>query len=496
MYEVLDLARVAFLAVQLSIIVFLLANAVYQIYLIMAYRRTRGPDEPPKYRFSEDELPSVAIQLPVYNEGEIFERCLRSAAAVEYPDERLTIQVLDDSDDGVTSDLIDRVIGELRCERPGLVVECIRRTGREGFKAGILRVGVEKATSELFAIFDADFVAPPDFLARSIHYFADPDVAVVQGRWSFLNRNDSLLTRIQAARTDAHQMFEQTARHRTGRMAVFHGTAGVWRASALAAAGGWECSTEVEDVELSIRTFSLGGRVVYLDHLRVPSELPVSMRAYLAQQMRWKRGWTRIARVYSGTILRARAPLADRLDLLQRLHQTWASALALAMTLCLLPTFLVAGRFGLEWLVAALLISMLGLSLVVRALENRTLVEDPAHQTDDLLPAALRWVPFNYVLSMGLAWALTQATFEAFGREQVWDVTPKGDSPVATLGSRVALAVRGSAVVAGLSGLLAAFAAGRYNLLMTFFYGTLLLGSMWVVGALLLEARRARRIAS
>ncbi len=486
------LAAACLLAFQLPIVGFLLANESYRVCLMRTYRRLRGPDPPPERRFPREELPRVTIQLPVRNEGEMFERCLRSAAAVDHPDDRLQIQVLDDSDDGVTTELIGRVLEELRLEHPRRDFQCLRRDSREGFKAGALRRGVDQASGEFFAIFDADFTVPKDFLARTIHYFTDPEVAVVQARWAFLNRNESLLTRLQAAKLDAHQMFEQTARFRSGRRVAFHGTAGIWRASALEEAGGWKCATEVEDIELSIRSFARRHRVMYLDHLRVPSELPTSIHDYLTQQMRWKRGYTRLALLYNSAIARAPAPLRERLDMLQRIHLVWGPALALLMTLCVLPVFAAAGRLGLTAPIACLYLTTLVVSLVGRILETRTLTEDPRHDPADLLPLPLRLLPLNHVLAMGTSWALTQATAEGFGARRYWEVTHKRGATASPRGVRIPLALRGTVVVAVASTALAVVAVLGSHALAVVFYALLALGSAWVAGALALEARGRR----
>lgn len=495
----LDVSAAAFFALETLCVTFLLAMALYQAELIVRYRRRRGPDPAPERSFARDALPRVTVQLPVYNEGILAERCLRTAAALDYPVDRLEIQFLDDSDDGATTEIALRAIEGLRRGRPGLAIEYLRRPSREGFKAGALRHGTARARGELFAIFDADFVIPKDFLTRTVHYFTDPAVGAVQARWDYLNRNDSRFHRLQATKLDAHQMFEQVARHRSGRPAIFHGTAGIWRGEALEEAGGWNCVTEVEDVEVSIRSALAGRRIVYLDHLRVPSELPGTVDAFLRQQMRWKRGWTRVVRHYTGTILRSRAPLRLRFDLLQRIHLSWGPAGALLMALGALPFFLAAQRLALTPIAVALYGATLVVSLASRHLEERTLREDPELAQAPAVHPLLRWLPWGYLLGLGTSWALTQATVQGFGKRQVWEVTPKSATTAGSAGHRVGvrpgrppgyvvgtLAVGLAAVV--LTGL--SVAAGHH--LAGLFYVMLSAGCGWIGLSLVGDLRAAR----
>lgn len=419
--------EVLYLLVVTLVILFLLGMAFFNIHLVLRYRATRGPDPQPAAKFAESDLPDVTVQLPVYNEGRLAAECLRMAAALDYPHDRLQIQFIDDSDDGLTSAIGEKAVEDLRREYPGISLQFLRRGDRTGFKAGALLYGTARARGEFLAIFDADFVIPPDFLRRTIHFFTDAGVGTVQARWDYSNHDTSLFTRLQADKLDAHQMFEQTARARTGLSAIFHGTAGAWRASALAAAGGWNCISEVEDVELTVRAGLKGWRLVYLDHFRLHSELPESINAFVRQQMRWKRGWSRIASHYSWPILRGDIPWRNRIDLLARIHLTWGPVGALIMILAVLPYFAIAKRYGLRPMAATLYAGVLVVSLVTRHLEHKTLIEDPKARAPLDISPILKSVPWNYLLlGMGMLWPLSQATFEGLGSaKQVWEVTPK-----------------------------------------------------------------------
>ncbi|HET7091501.1 MAG TPA: cellulose synthase family protein, partial [Anaerolineae bacterium] len=252
------------------------------LYLVWRYARTRRRPviEPPAPR----EWPRATIQLPIYNERHTIERLLDAVAAIDYPRHRLQVQVLDDS----TDDTVERVTALVdRLRREGLNAIHRHRGKRTGFKAGALAAALDEASGEFIAIFDADFVPPPDFLRRTIPWFAGDRVGCVQARWEHLNRDYSRLTRAQALGVDGHFVVEQAARDRSGLFVNFNGTAGVWRKACIVDAGGWQHDTLTEDLDLSYRAQLRGWRFVYLPDLAVPAELPVQMDAYKRQQARW-----------------------------------------------------------------------------------------------------------------------------------------------------------------------------------------------------------------
>ena len=206
----------------------------------------------------------------MYNEPKVGRRAINAACRLDYPRHLLQIQVLDDSTDGSAA------LNEERCRRwsrLGVSVQYVHRSNRHGFKAGALEAALPSATGQFIAIFDADFVAPPNFLRRTIHYFTDDGIGMVQARWTHLNRNDSLLTRSQAIFLDGHFLIEHTARNRAHRWINFNGTAGIWRRSAIESAGGWQHDTLTEDVDLSYRAQLAGWRFVFLPRLTCPAEL-------------------------------------------------------------------------------------------------------------------------------------------------------------------------------------------------------------------------------
>ncbi len=232
-------------------------------------------------------LPRVTVQLPLFNEMYVVRRLVDAVARLDYPRDRLQIQVLDDSTDE-TGEIARACVDRWREE--GLDVEYVHRADRQGFKAGALENGLRTASGELVAVFDADFVPDPDFLRRTVHFFSDPGVGMVQVRWEHLNRRYSRLTQAQGILLDAHFIIEHTARNRSGAFFNFNGTAGIWRRAAIEGAGGWQHDTLTEDLDLSYRAQLAGWRFVFLPEVVSPAEIPLEMNAFKSQQHRWAKG--------------------------------------------------------------------------------------------------------------------------------------------------------------------------------------------------------------
>ncbi|MHC4222388.1 MAG: glycosyltransferase, partial [Planctomycetota bacterium] len=245
-------------------------------------------------------FPKVLVQIPVFNEAGVVERVIDAVCALDYPHDRLQIQVLDDSNDK-TAAIADRAVARQR--RAGLDIAVLRRAHREGFKAGALAHGLERSHAEYVAVFDADFTPPAGFLRQALPLFdMRGEVACVQGRWEHLNRSQNWLTRAQAVGVDAHFFVQQFARAAAGRFLNFNGTAGMWRRSAIDAAGGWRGDTLTEDLDLSYRVQLSGARIVFDPHLVAPAELPPTVGAYKSQQRRWACGSIQCARKYLGPV--------------------------------------------------------------------------------------------------------------------------------------------------------------------------------------------------
>jgi cellulose synthase/poly-beta-1,6-N-acetylglucosamine synthase-like glycosyltransferase len=274
--------------------------------------------------------PMVTVQLPIYNELYVAARAIDAAAALDYPPERLEIQVLDDSTDE-TSAIIAAAVERHRAA--GVSIAQLRRRDRSGYKAGALQAGLGVARGELVAIFDADFVPPPDYLRRTVGHFADERVAFVQARWGHLNRESSWLTRMQALAIDGHFLVEQAARGLRDYWFNFNGTAGIWRAAAIRDAGGWTADTLTEDLDLSYRAHLRGWRAAYRPDLEVPGELPAHVAGFRRQQHRWARGSLECAHRLLPQVWQADAPRATRFQATTHLCGYTVHLLLLALTL-------------------------------------------------------------------------------------------------------------------------------------------------------------------
>jgi cellulose synthase/poly-beta-1,6-N-acetylglucosamine synthase-like glycosyltransferase len=301
-------------------------------------KRVAGP--PPEIT----QWPRVTVQLPIYNERYVIERLVEAVAASDYPHELLDIQVLDDSTDEtqeVARNCVERYQGL------GLPISYIHRDNREGFKAGALQEGLTTALGEFVAVFDADFIPPVDFLRRTVPYFADPKLAMAQTRWSYINRNYSALTEVEAILLDGHFVIEHSARFRTGLFFNFNGTAGIWRRAAIEDAGGWQHDTLTEDTDLSYRAQLRGWHFVYLPEIECPSELPVEMNAFKSQQARWAKGLMQTARKILPRVMRANVPGSVKAEAFFHLTANISYPLMVLMSMILLPAMIV--RFYQGW---------------------------------------------------------------------------------------------------------------------------------------------------
>jgi cellulose synthase/poly-beta-1,6-N-acetylglucosamine synthase-like glycosyltransferase len=263
--------------------------ALAQLNLLINYLKYRNKqDNSPKFDFTKpDEIPYVTIQLPVFNELYVMKRLLKNIAKIDYPREKLEIQVLDDSTDEsiqMTAKHVKKILEK------GVDIQHIQRTNRQGFKAGALKEGLKTAKGEFIAIFDADFLPQKDWLYKTIPFFKNPEIGVVQTRWGHINRNYSTLTRIQAFMLDAHFTLEQVGRNSKGHFINFNGTAGVWRKECIYDAGNWQGDTLTEDIDLSYRAQLKNWKFKYLENVETPAELPVVISAARSQQFRWNKG--------------------------------------------------------------------------------------------------------------------------------------------------------------------------------------------------------------
>lgn len=317
----------------LSVLIGLSAYGIHRYFIIYLFLKHRKRASTPRSRFAE--LPMVTMQLPIFNEVYVVERLLKSVSELDYPRDRLQIQVLDDSTDE-TKELTKEAVARLQAR--GHDVELIHRSDRTGFKAGALETGLATAKGDFLCILDADFVPQPDLLQKTIHFFTDPQVGMIQTRWGHLNRAYSLLTRVQAMFLDGHLLLEQTARSRSGRFFNFNGTAGVWRRACIEEAGGWQHDTLTEDLDLSYRAQLVGWKFVFLPDVITPAELPVDMNGFKSQQHRWTKGSIQTCKKLLPTIWRSKLPFFLKLEATAHLTSNFAYLLLACLCVLLHPS--------------------------------------------------------------------------------------------------------------------------------------------------------------
>jgi cellulose synthase/poly-beta-1,6-N-acetylglucosamine synthase-like glycosyltransferase len=370
----------------------------------------------PKARF--DALPRVTIQLPIFNELYVTERLIDAVARISYPRDLLEVQVLDDSTDETQG--IARACVE-RHRAAGLDIVYVHRTDRKGFKAGALEHGLKTAKGEYVAVFDADFIPEADFLERTVHFFTDAGIGMVQARWGHLNRAYSVLTQAQAILLDGHFVIEHTARNRSGRFFNFNGTAGIWRRAAIEAGGGWQHDTLTEDLDLSYRAQLAGWRFVYLANIVTPAEVPVEMNAFKSQQHRWAKGSIQTALKLLPRILRSELPKDVKREAV--MHLTANLAYLLMIPLAILLPITVVVRVSHGWyevlfldipFFAAATFSVVAFYAASQREQGRTVWEQ------------IKYLPLVMALGIGLSVNQARAVVEALmGYETAFTRTPK-----------------------------------------------------------------------
>ncbi len=391
--------------------------SVHRLYLVRLRRQFdhgNGNDVAPS-----ESWPSVTIQLPLYNEPNVAARVIDAAARIEYPGP-LHIQVLDDSIDETTAIVAERIAF---WSARSVGITHIRRLTRTGFKAGALANGMNCSGAEVFAVFDADFVPRPDVLRRMIPHFASADVGMVQARWGHLNRERSLLTRIQAIYLDGHFAIESATRHLCGRFFNFNGTAGMWRRRAIEEAGGWSAATLTEDLDLSYRAQLAGWRFVFLPDIVVPAELPSAIGGFQQQQHRWAKGSIQTARKILPSILRSDLPAATKAEAFFHLTNNSAYLLTVIVSLLVVPAIFIRQRLGLGWtvLLDALLFAVSSGSVLLFYIEGQRRVGRPPWFRE-----LLAVLPVGIGIAVRNAAAVVEGLFQRGG---FFERTPKrGDS--------------------------------------------------------------------
>lgn len=388
-------------------------NSLWLTYRCWRTRHDATPTPP------LEEAPMVTVQLPVFNEFHVVERLLAAVTALDYPRDRLEIQVLDDSTDETTA--LARALVE-RYRRQGLDITLLHREERTGYKAGALAEGLRRAKGEFVAIFDADFVPPPDWLRRTVpHLVARPELGLVQTRWTHLNAAYSPLTMAQAIILDGQFGVEHRARNRSGYFMNFNGTAGLWRRAAIETAGGWSAATLTEDLDLSYRAQLAGWRVLYLPEVTVPAELPPQMAAYCAQQFRWAKGSAQCLRRLAGPLWRSPYPLMVRWQGLLHLSAYLCYPLMLVFLLLNLPV--IWFDLTMPQILGGVSVATLGpLALFVVS----QILSTKGQEAGWLLWRRIAYVPMALLVGSGVLVSATRGVIEGLlGRASPFQRTPK-----------------------------------------------------------------------
>lgn len=338
----MDSLDLFFVIAYFAILSILSFYGLHRYMMVFLFHKYRKKPIAPKARFKE--LPRVTVQIPSFNEMYVMERIIDAVCSLDYPRDRLDIQVLDDSTDETQGIARDAVA---RWESFGVDIDFIHRQDRTGFKAGALENGLRTAKGDFVAIFDADFVPKPDFLQKAIHYFTDDRVGMVQGRWEHLNREFSFLTKTQAIFLDGHFMLESFTRFLSGRFFNFNGTAGIFRRRAIEEAGGWQHDTLTEDLDLSYRAQMKGWKFVFLPDLSVPAELPVEITGFKSQQCRWAKGAMQTCRKTLFKILKGNYAAREKLEAWYHLTGNVTYPLMVILALLLFPALIV--RYNQGW---------------------------------------------------------------------------------------------------------------------------------------------------
>jgi cellulose synthase/poly-beta-1,6-N-acetylglucosamine synthase-like glycosyltransferase len=282
-----------------------------QFDLALRYSRFKQKTVPAPINSTESpDYPFVTVQLPIYNEKYVVARLLKSVCQLDYPSDRFEIQILDDSTDDTTQIIKDLLENRANKE---IQIDYIHREKRSGYKSGALLEGLKKAKGELISIFDADFIPERDFLIKTIPYFSDPEIGLVQTRWGHINENYSVLTRLQAFGLNAHFTVEQVGRSTAGSYINFNGTAGVWRKKCITESGNWAKDVLSEDLDLSYRAQLKGWKFKYLEQVITPAELPVVIDAVRSQQFRWSKGGAQAARKNLSEVLKKKLSWTNKI---------------------------------------------------------------------------------------------------------------------------------------------------------------------------------------
>jgi cellulose synthase/poly-beta-1,6-N-acetylglucosamine synthase-like glycosyltransferase len=393
------------------------AHRYWLVYLY--YKNKKNKTTTPPACFSREHLPRITVQLPIFNEQYVVERLLDAVCRLDYPKDKLDIQLLDDSTDETVQ--VARILVE-RYAALGHPVTYLHRDNREGYKAGALAEGLKTAQGEFIAIFDADFVPPPDFLLKCIHHFTDPKVGMVQTRWTHINRNYSVLTQVEAILLDGHFVLEHSGRARSGRYFNFNGTAGMWRRRAIDEAGGWEHDTLTEDTDLSYRAQLRGWKFLYLQDVECPAELPIEMTAFKTQQARWAKGLIQVSMKILPQVFASDSTRQQKVEAWYHLTANLSYPLMIVLSVLLMPAMII--RFYQGWF------QMVYIDLPLFMASTFSISSFYLVSQKELFPKtwwkSLLYLPLLMALGIGLTVTNTRAVLEALaGKQTAFARTPK-----------------------------------------------------------------------
>ena len=402
--------------VYFSVLILLSIYGIHRYVMVHLFRKYRSQNPQMKCRF--EELPTVTVQLPVYNEMYVVERLIEAVCQIDYPSDKFEVQVLDDSTDETQQ--IARALVE-RIRSKGVDIHYLHRENRIGFKAGALEEGLKHAKGQFIAIFDADFIPCREILSQTIHYFADPEIGMVQVRWGHINSEYSLLTKIQSIMLDGHFVVEHIARNRSGRFFNFNGTAGVWRREAISSSGGWQHDTLTEDLDLSYRAQMKGWKFVFVPEIVSPAEVPVEINSFKSQQHRWAKGSIQTSRKILPQIFRSKLPWYIKLEAFFHLSSNISYLLMMILSLFTLPSLVI--RYERGW--QNIMILDLPIFLIGTISVFSFYVISQKEIYDDWVSRIL-YIPLLMSLGIGLSVNNSKAVLEALlGYQTDFKRTPK-----------------------------------------------------------------------
>ncbi len=394
------------------------------VWLYYKNRKNAAKWSEPPMRFEDGKLPFVTIQLPIFNEQFVIDRLIEACCRLNYPRDRFEIQVLDDSTDETVM-VARQIVERYAAGFPGMdpqPITYLHRTNRHGYKAGALDKGLDVAKGDLIAIFDADFVPPPEWVMQVVHHFAEPGIGMVQTRWTHLNRNYSFLTQVEGILLDGHFVLEHGGRSRAGVFFNFNGTAGMWRRETISEAGGWQHDTLTEDTDLSYRAQMVGWKFKYLQDVECPAELPIEMTAFKTQQARWAKGLIQTGKKILPRVMKSDQPFHTKLEAWYHLTANISYPLMIILSTLLMPAMIIRSWQGTTQM---LLIDLPLFMASTMSISSFYLVSQK-----ELHPKTW-WKTFLYIpclmaLGVGLTITNTKAVLEAlFGVKSAFARTPK-----------------------------------------------------------------------